>query len=105
LVAQIETLAARARIRLEDPGRRPAAEPGERRPGPDATLTRREREVLAEVATGLSNREIGRRLYISERTAGVHVSRILAKLHARTRVEATAIYLRSEQDGTSFGGS
>lgn len=105
LAAQIETLAARARIRLEDPGRRPAAEPGERRPGPDAPLTRREREVLAEVATGLSNREIGRRLYISERTAGVHVSRILAKLHARTRVEATAIYLRSEQDGTSFGGS
>jgi DNA-binding NarL/FixJ family response regulator len=103
LAARIENLAARARIGLEDSGRQPGPGPGERRSRADASLTQREREVLAEMATGLSNREIGRRLYISERTAGVHVSRILAKLHARSRVEATAIYLRGEPDGTRSG--
>jgi DNA-binding NarL/FixJ family response regulator len=48
-----------------------------------------------EIAAGRSNREIGQHLFISERTVGVHVSRILAKIQARTRVEAASIYLRS----------
>lgn len=66
-------------------------------PGADelALLTAREREVLAAVAEGLTNREIGQRLFISERTIGVHVSHIFDKLQVRTRVQASAIHLRN----------
>jgi DNA-binding CsgD family transcriptional regulator len=54
-------------------------------------LTEREREVLCLVAGGATNRAIGCRLFISPRTASVHVSRILAKLNATTRTEAAAL--------------
>ena len=56
----------------------------------DALLTAREREVLLHVAAGRTNRQIAEALYISPRTAGVHVSRILGKLGASTRGEAAA---------------
>ncbi|MEU5948120.1 AAA family ATPase [Micromonospora sp. NPDC047465] len=94
LTSEIRTLAGRARVALED---RPVA--GEPTAGPDgdelAVLTAREREVLAAVAEGLTNREIGQRLFISERTIGVHVSHIFDKLQVRTRVQASAIFLRN----------
>jgi DNA-binding NarL/FixJ family response regulator len=57
-------------------------------------LTDRETEVLRLVTDGLSNRAIGRRLYISEATAARHVANIFAKLRAHTRAEATSIALR-----------
>jgi DNA-binding CsgD family transcriptional regulator len=53
-------------------------------------LTGRELEVLALVTQGRTNREIGERLYMSEKTASVHVSRILGKLGASNRAEAAA---------------
>jgi DNA-binding CsgD family transcriptional regulator len=56
-----------------------------------AELTPREREVLALVAEGLTNAELAERLYISPRTAGVHVSNILAKLEVSGRGEAAAL--------------
>ncbi|MFV2112508.1 helix-turn-helix transcriptional regulator [Micromonospora sp. LOL_025] len=94
LTSEIRTLAGRARVSLEE---RPAT--GGPAAGADgdelAALTAREREVLAAVAEGLTNREIGQRLFISERTIGVHVSHIFDKLQVRTRVQASAIFLRN----------
>ena len=57
-------------------------------------LTRREREVLGLVAQGWTNRQIAESLFISENTAGVHVSNILGKLGAATRTEAASIAAR-----------
>jgi DNA-binding NarL/FixJ family response regulator len=57
-------------------------------------LTSRELEVLALVAQGRSNREIGQQLFISTKTASVHVSNILAKLGASGRTEAVALARR-----------
>jgi DNA-binding CsgD family transcriptional regulator/tetratricopeptide (TPR) repeat protein len=92
LAAVIERLARRARIDL---GARPASGDGSA-PGDGAghVLTPREAEVLALVAEGLTNRQIGARLFISEKTASVHVSRLLAKLGAGTRGEAAAVARR-----------
>jgi DNA-binding NarL/FixJ family response regulator len=47
--------------------------------------------VLALVASGATNREVGERLHMAEKTASVHVSRILAKLDVRSRTEAAAV--------------
>ena len=55
-----------------------------------ASLTEREREVLCLVASGATNCAIATRLFISPKTASVHVSHILAKLGAETRTEAAA---------------
>ena len=57
-------------------------------------LTAREREVLALVATGQTNRRIADTLFISESTAGVHVSNILGKLGVTSRTEAAAVAVR-----------
>lgn len=56
-----------------------------------AVMTPREAEVLRLLAQGRTNRQIGAELYISEKTASVHVSNILAKLGANGRTEAVAI--------------
>jgi DNA-binding CsgD family transcriptional regulator/tetratricopeptide (TPR) repeat protein len=57
-------------------------------------LTAREREVLGLVAAGHTNRRIANALFISESTAGVHVSNILGKLGVATRTEAAAVAVR-----------
>ncbi|MCU0504356.1 MAG: AAA family ATPase [Chloroflexi bacterium] len=57
-------------------------------------LSRREHEVLGLIAEGRTNREIAERLFISERTVHVHVSRVLAKLGVSGRVEAAAVAIR-----------
>jgi DNA-binding NarL/FixJ family response regulator len=54
-------------------------------------LTEREREVVVAVAQGLSNAEIGRRLFMSEATVKAHVSRVLAKLGMSNRVQAAIL--------------
>jgi DNA-binding NarL/FixJ family response regulator len=58
---------------------------------PSEVFTPREVEVLALMAQGRTNRQIGAALYISEKTASVHVSNILGKLSAGSRTEAVAV--------------
>jgi DNA-binding NarL/FixJ family response regulator len=60
-----------------------------------ARLTERERDVLAMVGTGLSNKEIAERLYLSEATVKVHVRRILTKLDCANRVQAAILAHRA----------
>lgn len=73
----------------------PDSGPGSRRAGASSgELTPREREILALVALGRSNGEIGKQLFISTKTVSVHVSNILGKLGAAGRTEAAAIARR-----------
>jgi DNA-binding NarL/FixJ family response regulator len=92
LSSDIEALARRARIDLRAPSRDESA-PAEADDSPVARLglTPRELEVLLLVAEGRTNRVIGETLFMSEKTASVHVSRILAKLGVGGRVEAAAV--------------
>jgi DNA-binding CsgD family transcriptional regulator/tetratricopeptide (TPR) repeat protein len=85
LQRQIEALAGYARIELRTPARH------EESPSialPLQSLTRRERDVLDALAVGLTNRQIAERLYISPRTAAVHVSHVLHKLGVPDRIQA-----------------
>ena len=86
----IEALASRARIELENQPASVAAA-GTRL---TTTLTARELEVMALVAAGHTNREIGDRLFISEKTASVHVTHAMDKLGALSRYEAAATATR-----------
>jgi DNA-binding NarL/FixJ family response regulator len=60
-------------------------------------LTSREREVLAEIAKGRSNREIARALTVSEKTVKAHVSSVLAKLGVQDRTQAALLAVRNQQ--------
>ena len=99
LLRAVDLLARRLRLDLAAPEaalRQPAAtssgSPAQAAAG--LGLTPREREVLGLVAFGRTNREIAGALFMSEKTASVHVSNILAKLGAANRVEAAAIAVR-----------
>jgi DNA-binding NarL/FixJ family response regulator len=82
---------------IEEFARRPEAEPAAARPDTPtlSVLSEREREVLALVAEGLSNAQIGERLFISATTVKTHVTRMLAKLDARDRVHLVILAYRS----------
>ncbi|HTK45831.1 MAG TPA: LuxR C-terminal-related transcriptional regulator [Patescibacteria group bacterium] len=81
-----------------------APEDGAKRDKEAFGLSRREREVLALIAEGRTNREIGERLFISQKTVGVHVGNILAKLGASGRVEAAMVAIRLELVPTPLAG-
>lgn len=83
LRSRLVALARRARLDVDIPEL--AVRPG------DLGLTPRETEVLALVAEGRTNREIGEELFITEKTASVHVSNILTKLGVDNRGEAAAV--------------
>ena len=85
----LEQLARRSRIELA--GGPESSWPIRDEPDGGLGLTRRELEVLGLVADGRTNRQIADELFISAKTASVHVSNILAKLDVSSRVEAAAV--------------
>ena len=95
VVAQGDALLAPSVTRrlIEDLASRPDPD----RPAPPGlqVLTEREREVLALVGRGLSNAEIGARLYVSPVTAKTHVSHVMTKLYARDRAQLVVIAYES----------
>jgi DNA-binding CsgD family transcriptional regulator/tetratricopeptide (TPR) repeat protein len=93
LRTRLESIARRARVGLE--GVDTADDAADR-----LGLTRREREVLALLIGGRSNREIGDQLFMAESTAGVHVSNILGKLGVRRRHEAAVLAQRMGLGGS-----
>jgi DNA-binding CsgD family transcriptional regulator len=97
LRAALGDLGRRARLGRQQPG-------GYQGPGALAGLTSREREVLRLLVAGRSNKEIAAALYISPKTASVHVSNILGKLGASSRTEAAAIAHSELSQGQSGAG-
>jgi len=87
---EIERLARRARIDLQPPSSKPT-KTSRRNAGTEHGLTPREQEVLQHLVEGRTNRQIARALFISEKTASVHVSNIMSKLGAANRSQAAAI--------------
>ena len=113
LVEEATSLARRARLDVTPHQAEPPAIAEEQRRAPDRTaefverrgLTPREVEVLALVAAGWSNREIAGALFISGKTASVHVSNILGKLGVGDRVEAAVRAQRAGLVGPDPPGS
>jgi DNA-binding CsgD family transcriptional regulator/tetratricopeptide (TPR) repeat protein len=95
---EIEALASRARIDLSRADGTPATDQSPRPPETKAArphgLSEREIEVLSLVAAGRTNGEIAERLFITRKTASVHVTHILAKLGVSNRVEAAMVAAR-----------
>jgi two-component system, NarL family, response regulator DevR len=91
---------ARLMARLRGEGERPEQDgPAQALPG----LTEREREILVLIGDGLTNRQIGQRLYLAEKTVKNHISRLLAKLGVERRVQA-AVLATHEQDRRELEG-
>jgi DNA-binding CsgD family transcriptional regulator/tetratricopeptide (TPR) repeat protein len=103
---EVEALAQRARVSLAGSGATPAAPPPTPRGAPVAEeesesaldtsgvlarLSPRELEVWLLLPLGLTNREIGERLFISAKTASVHVTNVLRKLGVKSRVQAVTL--------------
>ncbi len=90
LVKATQAVSRRTRISVEMPTRISIDESSAHTLG----LTPREAEVLALVAAGHTNRQVGVELFVSEKTASVHVSNILRKLGVNSRVDAAAVAQR-----------
>ena len=93
LAEDVEGLARRARLQLAEPA--PASAEGSATADPDQEapfgLTPRELQVLTLLTEGATNRQIGAALFMAEKTASVHVSRILSKLGVKSRTQAAAV--------------
>ena len=63
-------------------------------------LTEREREILCLIGTGMTNREIGERIFLSEKTVKHYVTNILQKLQVRSRVEAALLAAQHDKPGS-----
>ncbi|MEU6549183.1 response regulator transcription factor [Streptomyces sp. NPDC046915] len=71
-------------------------QPQEEEPDALPGLTEREREILALIGEGLTNRQIGERLYLAEKTVKNHISRLLAKLGVERRIQAAVIATQAQ---------
>lgn len=69
-------------------------------PDPLQELTEREREILGLIGTGMTNREIGERIFLSEKTIKHYVTNILQKLQVRSRVEAALLASQHDKAGS-----
>ena len=94
LRGEVEGLAARSRLQLPMVDEELEQECDEPVAEDPFGLTPRERQVLELIARGATNREIGAELFMAEKTASVHVSRILSKLDVRSRTEAAGVAYR-----------
>ncbi|MEU6060659.1 response regulator transcription factor [Streptomyces sp. NPDC047097] len=95
---------ATARVMARLRGGQPQQE--ERQQPALAGLTDRERDILALIGEGLTNREIGKRLYLAEKTVKNNISRLLAKLGVERRVQAAVLATQlpeAAQDGGTTG--
>ena len=103
LVDELTALAERARLDLADGHGEAVKGNGDGAPGDHDEdpfgLTNRERQVLALIAEGATNRQIGAALFMAEKTASVHVSRILRKLGVSSRTQAAAVAHRLHLSG------
>ncbi len=91
LAGEVAALRDRARLELSAESGVPEAVNGAGADADPFGLTARERQVLALIAEGATNRQIGAALFMAEKTASVHVSRILSKLGVRSRTQAAAV--------------
>jgi DNA-binding CsgD family transcriptional regulator len=91
LIDEVRALADRARLDIVSGNGRADGEPEAPAESDPFGLTPRERQVLALLAEGATNRQIGAALFMAEKTASVHVSRILAKLGVQGRTQAAAV--------------
>ena len=100
LIDQLNGLASRARLELGATDSGDGSEPIDAEPEVEDPfgLTPRERQVLGLLAEGATNRQIGNALYMAEKTASVHVSRILSKLGVKSRTQAAAVAHRQLLD-------
>ena len=101
LGARALAIAQAARLDLEGADVTPPRTPTDRSPAPADPwgLSDREREVLALLVEGRTNRQIGEALFISDKTASVHVTHILVKLGVSSRTEAALLALRAGMVG------
>jgi predicted ATPase/DNA-binding CsgD family transcriptional regulator len=103
---QVTTALWPARAASGDPSAGPGRAAGAgAAPGHELPLTGREREVAELIAHGLTNRQIGRRLFIAERTVDTHVGRILEKLGCTSRAQVAAIVAAAAALSTTTTGA
>jgi DNA-binding NarL/FixJ family response regulator len=91
IVAGIKAAAAGERVVLTQRSQRSQVDEALRWPGHDIGLTERESEILSLLSTGMTNREIGRKLYVSENTVKTHLRSLFSKLGVRNRAQAASL--------------
>jgi len=108
IVDRIKAAARGEPIESTQRSRRAVIDESLRWPGREIGLTERESELLALLSTGMTNRELGSHLYVSENTVKTHLRRLYAKLHIHNRTQAASLagqgILGARQQRAELGG-